>query len=71
MALTEIRESKKLSLRDVGEKMGCSHVAVSKLEKSNNPGILTLGRYADAVGVSLTEIVECFQKMSTESYQNA
>lgn len=71
MALTEIRESKKLSLRDVSEKMGCSHVAVSKLEKSKNPGIRTLTRWADAVGVSLVEVVACYEKMSTESYQKA
>jgi transcriptional regulator with XRE-family HTH domain len=62
MVLTEIRESKKLSLREVGEKMGCSHVAVSKLEKSKNPGILTLGRYADAVQVPLLEIIKRFTK---------
>ena len=71
MALTEIRKSKRLSLRDVGEKMGCSGQAVFKLEKSENPGIITLSRYAEAVGVSLQDIVGCFQKMSTESYQNA
>lgn len=71
MALTEIRKAKKLSLGAVGEKMGCSRTAVFKLEKSENPGILTLGRYAEAVGVSLEEVLECFQKMSTESYQNA
>jgi transcriptional regulator with XRE-family HTH domain len=71
MVLTEIRESKNLSLRDVGEKMGCSHVAVSKLEKSKNPGILTLDRYASAVGVTLFDVVGCFKKMSTESYQSA
>jgi transcriptional regulator with XRE-family HTH domain len=71
MALTEIRKSKGLSLRDVGEKMGCSGQAVFKLEKSRNPGIVTLSRFASAVEVPLEEIIRCFPKLSTESYQNA
>lgn len=69
--LSELRNAQRLSLREVAERMGCSHVAVSKLESSRNPGILTLKRYADAVGVPFLEVVDTAVKMSPKSYQNA
>ncbi len=69
--IAEFRTSKHLSLRDVAEKMGCSHTAVDKLEKSKNPGVLTLMRYSHAIEVPLTQLVAVYEKTATISLQNA
>lgn len=47
-----------MTLHQVAEKMGVSHVAVLKMERTGNPKITSLQRYADAVGVPVEEIVK-------------
>lgn len=58
-ALRSRRESLGLSLADVEAKSGLKRSALSRLENSedSNPTLLTLHRYAAAVGVSLSTVV--------------
>lgn len=37
--------------------MGCAHGTVLKIERADNPRVKTLLRYAEAVGVSTSEIL--------------
>lgn len=57
MTLSDFRTQKNLTLRDVAERMGCAHGTVLKIERADNPRVKTLLRYAEAVGVSTSEIL--------------
>ena len=58
MTLTDYRKQAGLTLQQVAERMGVSHVAVVKMEKAGNPKLSTLRRYVDAVGVAPEELVK-------------
>ena len=58
MMLSDYRKSAGLTLHQVADKMGVSHVAVVKMEKAGNPKLASLKRYAEAVGVPVEEIVK-------------
>lgn len=58
MTLTDYRKEAGLTLQQVADKMGVSHVAVRKMEQMGNPKIATLRRYAEAVGVPVEEMVK-------------
>jgi transcriptional regulator with XRE-family HTH domain len=50
-ALREIRQTQRLTLREVGDRLGVSYQMVQKIEREDgNHTIATLLRYAEAVG---------------------
>lgn len=55
--LAIIRETSGLTIDDAAKAMGVDKAAVSKLERGlTNPTLLTVARYADAVGATLAPI---------------
>lgn len=70
MTLREIRKQKGFTLRSVGEKLGTTHNYIYELERTANPGVLTLKRYADAIGEPLSLIVESVVNTSEKSLQS-
>ena len=58
MTLSDYRKSAGLTLHQVADRMGVSHVAVVKMEKAGNPKLTALKKYAAAVGVPVEEIVK-------------
>ena len=66
----ELRERKKLTLREVGRRLGTSHSYIHNLEESLNPGLVTLQKYATAIETPLPLVVAGFVKLSEKSLQN-
>ena len=62
MTLTELRKSKSLKAREVGRRMGMTHVNVLRLESSGSAPLSTLERYADAIGDELMIVIEAAQE---------
>jgi len=53
------RSEKKLTLKQVAEKAGCSDVFLSQVERSQaNPSIATLKKIANALEVSIIELIQ-------------
>ena len=67
MNLSELRESKGLSVREVGRRMKKTHPAILKLEERNGAPMDTLRDYAAALGVQLDEVLEVVKN----NFQNA
>lgn len=70
MTLSRLRATRKLSLQKVADKMEVSRSTVDKIERARNPHILTLQRYATAIGIPLSEIVSVYEKMYENNVQN-
>ena len=58
------------SFRAMARRMGVSHSTVQKVERSKNPGILTLYRYAKALGVPFMEVAQGYIDQYEKSLQN-
>jgi transcriptional regulator with XRE-family HTH domain len=59
--LADFRRAKGLTLQELGELMGVSHVSVRKLENQGNPRLSTLKRYATALEVPVAQIVDALE----------
>jgi transcriptional regulator with XRE-family HTH domain len=59
--LADFRRAKGLTLEQLGERMGVSHVSVMKLENQGNPRLSTLKRYAVALEVPIAQIIEALE----------
>lgn len=62
MTLAELRKSKGLKAREVGRRMGQSHVNVLRLENTGSAPIPTLERYAAAIGDDLVTVIRAAQE---------
>lgn len=63
MTLKELRESKKLTIKQVAEMVGCSSGYLSLIEHSKRTKKLDfLLKLADVYGVSITYIAKCAVK---------
>lgn len=58
-ALVQVRYDKGLTQADIARRMGISQVQMSRMEnRSFDPRLSTLGRYAHALGVRIVHVVE-------------
>lgn len=56
--LVKIRESMKVSQAELGRRMKIAQASVSQMEKSVNPSLALVIRYADALQVPLAVMVQ-------------
>lgn len=56
MTLTELRESKNLSVREVARRMGQTHPNVLRIEREGSAPGKTMDAYAAALGVEYEEV---------------
>lgn len=58
-AIKSIRESKKLTLRDLAKKanLNFSYICLLENGQRNNPSYKTLSKIADALGVGIDELI--------------
>ncbi|MCA1027053.1 helix-turn-helix domain-containing protein [Cytobacillus kochii] len=54
--LRRLRESKQLTLREAGDKIGISHTYVSKVEKGQIPSLQTLHRICEFYDIKLSSL---------------
>lgn len=69
--LVEVRKSRNISQREMGDLMGLGQPAVSSLENSPNPSISMIIRYANALGLDLSmsvHLADCTVTQSLRSY---
>ncbi len=56
-ALTRLRKAARLTQRDLGGKMGVNHSTVASFERTGaNPRLVSLLRYLEAAGATLTDL---------------
>ena len=58
MGLAQLRKAKKLTQQDLAEKVHITRQMISAIENGANPSIDTAKKIAEALGVSVAEIID-------------